>query len=118
MRVNKVFIIVAVFSYFQLFSCIIVKAQIPQSINLEGQWAFKLDSTDVGETEHWFNEPFNKKIHLPGSLTTNGIGNDITINTPWTGDIVDSSWFFEPQYARYRQPGNIKVPFWLQPTKY
>jgi len=118
MRVNRAFIIVAVFSYFQLFSSSAAKAQMAQSINLSGQWAFRIDSTDVGETEQWFNKRFSSKIHLPGSLTTNGIGNDITINTPWTGDIVDSSWFFEPQYAKYRKPGNIKVPFWLQPTKY
>ena len=58
------------------------------------------------------------QILLPGSLTTNGKGNDITVNTPWTGGIVDSSWFKSPQYAQYRVPGNIKVPFWLQPVKY
>ena len=34
------------------------------------------------------------------------------------GDIVDKSWFTAPEYAKYRQPGNIKVPFWLQPEKH
>ena len=87
-------------------------------INLAGQWRFKIDSTDVGEAQQWFNQQLDGSISLPGSLTTNNIGNEITVNTPWTGDIVDSSWFYEPQYAKYRQPGNIKVPFWLQPTKY
>ena len=100
MRVNRAFIIVAGFSCFQLFLCTVVKAQMAQSIKLSGQWSFRIDSTDVGETQQWFNKRFSNKIHLPGSLTTNGIGNDIAINTPWTGDIVDSSWFFEPQYAR------------------
>jgi len=31
---------------------------------------------------------------------------------------VDKSWFTAPEYAEYRKPGNIKVPFWLQPEKY
>jgi len=31
---------------------------------------------------------------------------------------VDKSWFTAPEYAKYRQPGNVKVPFWLQPDKY
>ena len=55
---------------------------------------------------------------LPGSLPAQGIGDDVTVNTTWTGDIVDRSWFTAPEYERYRQPGNVKVPFWLQPEKY
>ncbi len=31
---------------------------------------------------------------------------------------MDKSWFTAPEYAEYRKPGNIKVPFWLQPEKY
>ena len=87
------------------------------SISLAGTWQFKIDSADVGEAEQWFSKQLDGHITLPGSLATNNIGNDITVNTPWTGDIIDSSWFFQPQYAQYRQPGNIKVPFWLQPNK-
>ena len=87
-------------------------------INLAGTWHFKLDSTDTGENEQWFNKSLNDEIKLPGSLTTNNIGNDISLLTPWTGDIIDSSFFIKPEYAKYREPGNFKVPFWLQPTKY
>jgi hypothetical protein len=87
-------------------------------IDLSGQWNFKIDSLDQGITQQWFNHELKDKINLPGSMTTNGKGNDITLHTPWTGSIVDSSWFFKPEYAKYRQPGNIKVPFWLQPIKY
>ena len=87
-------------------------------IDLKGTWYFRLDSTDAGEKEEWFNKNLVDKIILPGSLTTNNIGNDISINTHWTGDIVDSSFFKKPEYAKYREPGNFKVPFWLQPTKY
>lgn len=87
-------------------------------LSLAGKWAFEIDSSDVGIKEKWFQKNLKDKIILPGSMTTNGIGSDITIHTPWTGSIEDSAWFFEPEYARYRQPGNIKIPFWLQPKKY
>ncbi len=65
-------------------------------INLEGTWHFKLHSTDAGEKEQWFNKNLTDIITLPGSLTTNNIGNDISLNMQWTGDIVDSSFFKEP----------------------
>jgi len=87
-------------------------------IDLSGQWLFQIDSLDSGIKEKWFNKQLADRIQLPGSMTTNGKGDDITVHTPWTGSIVDSSWFFKPEYAPYREPGNIKVPFWLQPIKY
>lgn len=97
-----------------------VLAAIPDAkrIDLSGTWQFKIDSLDKGESEGWFNNDFKETISLPGSMTTNNKGDDISLTTPWTGQIVDSSWFFDPGYAPYRQPGNIKVPFWLQPVKY
>jgi len=108
------------FVLIQLFSYAIGLAQSPAShvINLEGTWHYKLDRKDVGGSEEWFNKTLSDELELPGSLTTNNIGDDISLSTPWTGDIVDSSFFFEPKYAKYREPGNFKVPFWLQPTKY
>jgi hypothetical protein len=86
-------------------------------IDLSGTWAFQVDSLDKGLDGPWFNKHLPDKIHLPGSMTTNGKGDDITMRTPWMGD-VDSGWYHSPKYAKYRQPGNIKVPFWLQPVKY
>ena len=77
-------------------------------INLAGRWFFNVDSLDAGVTERWFGKKLTGHITLPGSMTTNNKGNDITLNTPWTGQIVDSSYFFKPQYAQYRQPGKIK----------
>lgn len=87
-------------------------------IDLAGVWSFRVDPSDKGVEEQWYRQKLEDKISLPGSMTTNGKGNDISVHTPWTGSIVDSSWFVEPEYAAYRQPGNIKVPFWLQPVKY
>lgn len=89
-----------------------------QKINLSGEWSFQIDSLDKGIPEQWFNKNLIDKITLPGSMTTNGKGNDVDINTPWTGSINDSSWFTKPQYARYREKGNVKIPYWLQPVKY
>jgi hypothetical protein len=90
----------------------------PERLNLAGEWRFAIDSLDRGEKQRWFAQELADNITLPGSMTTNGKGSNISLKTPWTGQIVDSSYFFKPEYAAYRQPGNIKVPFWLQPVKY
>lgn len=85
------------------FSC----SQQTDKIDLAGSWTFSTDSMD-----------WNRVIELPGSMASNGLGEDIAVGTDWTGGIVDSSYFFKPSYAKYREAGNIKVPFWLQPVKY
>ena len=87
-------------------------------ISLAGQWRFQLDRGNAGIQEQWFERSLPDKIKLPGSLPAQGIGDDVSVETKWTGDIVDKSWFTAPEYAKYRKPGNIKVPFWLQPEKY
>jgi hypothetical protein len=51
-------------------------------------------------------------------MAENGKGDDITLKTKWTGSIYDSSYFFRTSLAKYRQPGNIKIPFWLTPAKH
>jgi hypothetical protein len=77
----------------------------------------RLDPTDQGEAQRWFSQSFPTRIKLPGSLPQQGIGNDVAIDTPWTGEIIDRSWFDMPQYAPYRQAQNISITFWLQPDK-
>ncbi len=89
-----------------------------REINLAGTWKFRVDSLDLGLQETWFNQQLQDTVHLPGSMNANGKGNDISLQTNWTGQIVDSSYFTAPKYARYREPGNIKIPFWLQPLKH
>ncbi len=68
--------------------------------------------------EDWAAKKLSGRIHLPGSLPEQGIGDDVTTNTPWTGGIVDKTFFTAPEYAPYRQPGHMKLPFWLTPGKY
>ena len=94
------------------------RAESVRTMSLAGQWRFQLDPTDVGIQESWFDRELEQSIKLPGSLPQQGIGDDISTNTPWMGGIVDRSWFTSPEYAKYRRPGNIKIPFWLQPEKY
>ncbi len=85
---------------------------------LAGTWRFALDRSDAGVGERWFDQTLPDKIKLPGSLPEQGVGDPVTTNTTWTGGIVDRSWFTAPEFAKYREPGNVKGPFWLQPEKY
>ncbi len=89
-----------------------------RDISLAGQWRFQLDRADVGIGQKWFERALPDKIKLPGTLTAQGVGDEVTVGTEWAGGIVDKSWFTAPQYAKYRSPGNVKIPFWLQPEKY
>ena len=45
-------------------------------------------------------------------------GDDVTINTQWTGSLYDSSFYFNPDLEKFRQPENIKFPFFLTPDKH
>lgn len=89
-----------------------------QEISLAGKWSFAIDRDDKGIREAWFSKKFSDYITLPGSMAENGKGDDITLQTQWTGSIYDSSFYFNPRLAKYRQPGNIHIPFWLTPAKH
>lgn len=90
-----------------LFLLTVSCSQPENRIDLTGKWQFTTDSTN-----------WSGSILLPGSMTSNGLGEDININTPWTGSINDDSYFKNEHYAKYRNSDNIKIPFWLQPVKY
>ncbi|MBJ6367135.1 sugar-binding domain-containing protein [Snuella sedimenti] len=95
-----------------LFSC--VNGDV-ESLDMSGEWHFKMDSLDVGVSEKWYVQVFEDVVMLPGSMAENGKGDKVSVNTKWTGQIVDSAWFKSSKYAAYRKPGNVKIPFWLQP---
>ncbi|WP_299064569.1 sugar-binding domain-containing protein [uncultured Polaribacter sp.] len=88
-------------------------------IDLSGEWNFKIDSLDKGVSEKWYKVQFLDTITLPGSMNTNNKGDELSVKTKWTGNIWDndSVWFKDPKMAKYRQKGNIKLPFWLTPNK-
>ena len=76
-------------------------------IDLSGQWRFGYGDTPV----------YNDVIDLPGSMLTNGKGNDVDTKTKWTGSLYDMSYYYSDLYAPYRDPDNIKFPFFLTPDK-
>ena len=79
-----------------------------QTINLCGKWKFA-----IGDKPSYTDE-----IVLPGSMLTNDKGNDVTVNTRWTGSLYDSSFFFNPYMEKYRIEGKMKFPFFLTPSKH
>lgn len=55
-------------------------------IDLSGQWAFA--QGDKPE--------YSDQVMLPGSMLTNGKGDDVCTHTQWTGSLYDSSFYFNP----------------------
>ena len=87
-------------------------------LSLAGEWNFALDPQDVGLQEKWQEKILDETVQLPGSLQEQGKGEDVSVTTQWTGQIVDSAWYYAPEYEPYRQDGQVKVPFWLTPDKH
>lgn len=100
-----------------LLSVLAMKAQ-NNIIDLKGKWFFEIDVEDIGIKEKWFNKKLTGEIYLPGSMAENRKGNDVTLHTQWTASIYDSSFFYNPRLEKYRKQENLKLPFWLTPTKY
>lgn len=80
----------------------------PETIDLSGRWEFGVGTSEV----------YDDSIDLPGSMQTNGKGNDVTAHTVWTGSTYDSSYYFNPFMEKYRMEGNVKYPFFLTPNKH
>ena len=94
------------FLLLSLLACTTLSAQ--PSIDLSGQWDFSM-----GDTPH-----YDDTITLPGSMLTNGKGHPVSVKTPWTGSLYDSSFYFNPYMAQYRQEGHMKFPFFLTPARH
>ncbi len=107
-----------IFLLLVLSSCATKNHDVRESLSLSGEWQFKIDSLDKGIETRWSETTFNETVKLPGSMAENGKGDDVSLKTPWTGEIVDRSYFTDKKYEKYRKPGNIKIPFWLKPVKY
>src|SRR5690554_6547232 len=76
------------------------------TIDLSGEWQFAIDPKDVGQTEEWYSDALNETVILPGSMKENNKGNEPDLRTPWTGSIYDSSFYYNPNYEKFRQEGN------------
>lgn len=86
-----------------------------ETLDLGGTWKVSLDPQNTGVEQRWFAREMTAPITLPGSVQEARMGDPITVDTKWVGGVRDRSYFTANRYAPYRQPGNIKVPFWLQP---
>lgn len=93
------------------------KTKQPVNIDLSGEWAFQIDSLDKGVSEKWFQSQLQDKITLPGSMLTNNKGYDVKPDQNWTGGFWNKTWFEDEAYAKYRNPEDVKISFWLQPLK-
>ena len=93
-------------------------ADVLNHLDLAGPWKIRLDPDDVGVRQQWFHQKWVQRMSLPGSLQEQGFGDDVSVETALTGSIIDQSWFTAREYAKYRRPDNVKVPFWLQPEKH
>src|SRR5210317_402938 len=86
-----------------LYSC---SYQLPMVIDLSGEWQFQIDALDEGIAQEWYNKNLTETIQLPGSMAESGKGNDISVETQWTGNMWnDSLWYTSPKMSKYREPG-------------
>ncbi|MEO6004738.1 MAG: sugar-binding domain-containing protein [Opitutus sp.] len=90
----------------------------PATVSLQGRWRFAVDRENRGITERWFERQLDDTLDLPGSMPGQGRGDPVTLDTPWMGSLFDKAFFTEARFAEYRKPGDIKIPFWLQPDHY
>ena len=87
-------------------------------VSLAGQWRFALDREDAGVEGQWFNRDLADRIQLPGALQFQGYGDPISTTTPWMAKLIDKQWHTKEKYGPYIQPGNVLVPFFLQPERH
>lgn len=100
-----------------IFLCSSVFSQ-SLTMSLDGEWSYKLDPNKAGEKEEWFDKNFSDKLQLPGSLNTNGIGDKVDVKTKWTGSMWNMDWYKSDFYAKYRNPEDTKIVFWLTPDRH
>lgn len=62
-----------------LFLCGVIPLCAQNKISLKGEWLFKVDSTNIGEQQHWEKDEFSQRINLPGSTDEWGIGNEFPL---------------------------------------
>lgn len=81
-------------------------------ISLAREWRFELDPQDTGTAAEWFKKDIPGSIQLPGTITTNKLGNPISRirQQIWGGDFTEQP-LWHPM-LRYDYRGNA----WYQTT--
>ena len=118
MKFNMLKSISALLLFINLFPFNYAQSINENIISLKGTWRFQTDPKDIGSSQNWYQSKLKDTINLPGSMRDNNKGDEVTINTKWTGSIYDSSWYFRQDMAKYRQKDNLKFPFWLTPNRH
>lgn len=103
---------------FSLLLIFVTSALCSEQIPLDGTWQFQMDRSDEGVQAGWFSKTLPEIIQLPGSMAENLKGDIPGLKTQWTGSLYDSSFFFNPAFAKYRQEGKVKFPFFLTPDRH
>lgn len=88
-------------------------------LDLSGSWQFAIDREEKGMDEQWYNRTeLGDVMQLPGSMTEQLKGDNPSVQTTWTGSLYDSTFYFNPAMARYREPGKeLSLPFFLTPPR-
>src|ERR1035437_3074398 len=115
-RIKILLLLFIVIASFKGYAIDFPKEQ-PLEILLKGIWKFQTDPQDKGISEKWYTRSLSETIVLPASMTERGKGDDVTLQTKWTGSLYDSSWYFNPRMAKYRNQKIPKFPFFLTPIK-
>ena len=95
------------------------QGEVVERIDLSGKWHFAQGDVPT----------YRDVVVLPGSMLTNGKGDDVCTHTQWTGSLYDSSFYFNPYMQKYRMEetlangrhkplGTMKFPFFLTPDKH
>lgn len=92
--------------------------QLELHAQIDGQWLVRLDPNNLGTAQSWFADINGRHAQLPNGLNSVGIGEMPTVKTVWTGTLENRDYYTEDGYAPYREPNNVKVPFFLQPETY
>jgi len=91
-----------------LAALLLMPVSAQEKIDLQGAWELSL-----GDSLR-----YDDYVMLPGSMLTNGKGDPVSLTTPWTGSLYDSSYYYNPYMAQYRVEGHLKFPFFLTPERH
>ena len=86
-----------------------------KNMDLSGDWNFFVDRDGKCVSPP---STYDDDIALPGSMPQRDKGDEVSVRTQWVGALYDSSYFHNPYMAKYREEGNVKLPFFLTPKKH
>lgn len=102
-----------------LLACTMSASAATDVIDISGQWQFQTDPNDQGRSESWAERrTLDDAILLPGSMLTRCKGDRVGVETQWISSLYDSSFFYSPVMAKYREPDNFKATFFLTPDRH